>query len=256
MFLRDHEHLVVAIVLVRCGRGKYRQTQSMAKKSACKTSGPHPTGSSLPTALQLVSALTEEQHQTLKGFAAKRMRRLRAAPGMERCLGGKSPEELVHDAFEKVLQGDSHPRKGRKLSAKNRQSTDAFIDCVRGIINSDLSNLVRSFEVSVPHVPLGDPEAEPDTVELSDPGNFVRQLEQRDTQRELFVRLEQLLQNEPALEPIIRHWHEHYQVSDRIAGPEFDVNLVYRVRQHAQRILHELAKEGQANDVTGMEMLL
>ena len=55
---------------------------------------------------------------------------------------------------------------------------------------------------------------------------------------------------------MIRHWSELFYVADRIAGPEFDPNLVYRVRQHSRRIFRELAGEIQPGEVTGLEMLL
>jgi hypothetical protein len=103
---------------------------------------------------------------------------------------------------------------------------------------------------------LGDPETEPGTVEVPEPLDFARLVELRDLKRELFARLELVLQNEPALTPVIRHWSEIFYVADRIAGPEFDPNLVYRVRQHSRRIFRELAGEIEPGEVTGLEMLL
>jgi hypothetical protein len=222
---------------------------------ACNN-GPHESDSSLPTALQLVTALTENQHQRLLAHAAKRMRRLLSVPEMERCLARKSPDDIVHDSLQKVLLGESHQKEGRKLSLKGRQSTDDFLAFVQGIINSDVSNTVRSCEVSFPHISLGDPETEPGTVEVPEPFDFARLVELRDLKRELFARLELVLQNEPALTPVIRHWSELFYVADRIAGPEFDPNLVYRVRQHSRRIFRELVVEIQPGEVTGLEMLL
>ncbi len=222
---------------------------------ACNN-GPHESDSSLPTALQLVTALTENQHQRLLAHAAKRMRRLLSVPEMERCLARKSPDDIVHDSLQKVLLGESHQKEGRKLSLKGRQSTDDFLAFVQGIINSDVSNTVRSCEVSFPHISLGDPENEPGTVEVPEPFDFARLVEIRDLKRELFARLELVLQNEPALTPVIRHWSELFYVADRIAGPEFDPHLVYRVRQHSRRNYRELAGEIQPGEVTGLEMLL
>ena len=70
--------------------------------------------------------LTEKQHQHLRNFAAKFL----DAPGMVRCLALKSPEDVVRGALEKLLWGDSHPERGRKLTVKNRESTNAFVQCV------------------------------------------------------------------------------------------------------------------------------
>lgn len=223
----------------------------------CKNYEPQEPGKSLPTALELVTALTEEQHQHLRNFAAKRMRRLLDWwPVLSRCLARKSPDDIVHDALVKILLGESQPGRGRKLKVKNRESTDAFVHYVRAIINSELSNTIRSFEACSPQVSLSDPETEAGAVEMPEPLNFVAQVERHDLQRELFTRLELVLQKEPALAPVIRHWQEHFQVADRIGGPEFDRNLVHRVRQHAQRICRELAREIGTSEVTGVEMLL
>ena len=175
---------------------------------------------------------------------------------MGRSLARKSPDDVVQNALEKTLMGDSHPKEGRKLSVKDRQCMDNFLEFVRGIINSDISNTVRSTEVSIPHDVMGDPETEPSTVDVPDPVELEKLLELQDFQRELFARLELVLQNEPELEPVIRFWSEHFYGTDRIAGPKFDQHRVFRVRQHARRICRELAQEIEPGAVTGMEMLL
>src|SRR5665213_4279056 len=83
--------------------------------NACNNNGPHESGSSLPTALQLVTALTEEQKQQLRDFAGKRMRRIAGTPGMDRFLAGARPDDFVNAALEKALLGDTCPKKGRRL---------------------------------------------------------------------------------------------------------------------------------------------
>ena len=223
------------------------------QKYACNN-GPHQTSSPLPTALQLVSALTEEQHQQLTDFASKRMRRLAGVPGMDRFLAGMEPDDLVHAALEKLLQGDAHPKQGRRLSAKNRRSPEAFILCVMGIINSDLSNATHSLEASFSHLPLGDAETEPGAVEVSEPIDLVQLLERRDGKRELFARLRQ--RAEPELQPIIEYWEPNYLTDDCIARGQFDRRLVYRVRLLTCEIFAELAREIQPEGPTGREMLM
>jgi hypothetical protein len=223
---------------------------------ACNNSnGPHESGSSLPTALQMVAALTEEQHHQLHEFAVKRMRRLRNMSEFVNFTAGKSPMDFVHEALHKLLLGDSHPKKGRRLSAKNRSSSDAFLRCVMGIINSDLSNAVRD-ACRFPYVPAHDSDFEVGMVNGQEWSDTTGQTERRDLQRELFARLEPVLQTEPALAPVIRYWSDHFQESDRIGGPGMDPNLVYRVRQHARRILRELAEDLQAGPVRGREIVV
>ena len=181
------------------------------------------------------------------------MRRITGAPGMDRFLAGKMPDEIVHSALEKVLLGDTHAKKGRKLSVKNRQSTAAFALCVMGIINSQLSNAINAAEASFLHLPLGDAETERGTVDVPgaiDPGQL---LEQRDTKRELFARLRE--QAGPELHPIVDDWEPNYP-GDFIARGGFDRRQVHRVRLLARAILVDLARELPLQAPTGMEMLM
>jgi len=182
------------------------------------------------------------------------MRRIAGAPGMDRFLAGRMPDEIVHSALERVLLGDTHPKKGRKLSVKNRQSTTAFALCVMGIINSQLSNAIDAAEASFSHLPLGDAETEPGVVEVPEPIDQAQFLERRDVQRELFTRLRE--QAGPELRPVIDYWEPNYLADDCIARGEFDRRLVHRVRLLARAILTDLAREIQPRAPTGMEMLM
>lgn len=224
------------------------------QKQACNN-GPHETDSALPTVLQIVTALTESQHQALRDFASKRIRRLSRSPGMARYLAGHAPDDLVNSALEKLLLGDVNPKQGRKLAAKHRHDPELFLQCVMGIINSNLSNAVNSAEFSFPHLPLENSDEDPASVELPDPTDWARQLENRDVQRELFVRLRQ--QSPPELQPIINAWEPSALSDDSIARGEFDRRQVHRVRVLAREILAKLSMEMQpATLPTGMEMLM
>ena len=158
---------------------------------------------------------------------------------MDRFLAGRMPDEIVHSALEKVLIGDTHPKKGRKLSVKNRQSTAAFALCVMGIINSQLSNAINAAEASFLHLPLGDAETERGTVDVPgaiDPGQL---LEQRDTKRELFARLRE--QAGPELHPIVDDWSRTIPViSLRGAGSTGGRFIGFACwRARSSRIWHE-----------------
>lgn len=219
---------------------------------ACnKSNGPHESSSSLPTALQLVAALTEEEHRYLRAFAAKRLRRLQGQQALAHFLTGKIPEDLVHDALQKVLIGDKHPKKGRKLAVKNRQSPQAFMQCIMGIINSVLSHAVQT-ELRFPQISCGDVEQEVTPLAVPEWSDTAGVAERRDLQSELFTRLDLIARTEPSLKPIIRHWSANFHDTDRIAGPEFDQNLVHRVRQHARRIMHELGAESGLEPTGGV----
>lgn len=215
-----------------------------------------PQGGVLPTALELISALTEAQYQQLHRFAAKRLQRLAGSPGRQRLRGMLSSGDLVNQAIEKVLLGDQHPGKGRALSARNRQSLGAFLACLTGIINSDLSTLVNSAEARCEHLPMP-PEGEaPLTTLDTDRSDPLVNLERQDLKEELFLRLHQETQDRPELRPIIDHWETHYLEDHRIARRDFDRRQVWRLRQMARAILAELAREVQPASPSGMEMLL
>jgi hypothetical protein len=187
-----------------------------------------------------VAALTEAQYQHLRAFAAKRLRRLQGRQDLAQFWTGKIPEDLVHDAIQKVLLGDTHPKKGRRLSPKNRQTPQAFMECIMGIVNSELSHAVQA-GLRFPRISCGDLEHDVSPLAVPEWSDTAGLAERRDIKSELFTRLDVIAQAQPSLKPVIRHWSAHFHETDRIAGPEFDQNLVHRVRQHARRIMSELA---------------
>jgi hypothetical protein len=214
------------------------------------------SGTSLPPASQLLAALTVVQHQQLLRFAERRLRRLATTPWTQRLLALTSPEDIVAETHRKVLSGELNPREGRVLSAKHRLNTQAFLSGLRSVINSEICNLVNLTEGTIPHQPLHEESPDGKSMELADPADSPRTLALRDLQHALFVRLRRRAQAEPDLLPVIDYWEPRFLEADRIAGSEFDQNLVYRVRQHARGILWELAMEAEPHSFDGREMLL
>jgi hypothetical protein len=121
------------------------QNQDRPNQRAC---------SSLPTALELVSALTPQQHLQLNDFAANRIMRLATTSGNQRLLSALAPGDAVNAAIEMVLLGDQQPQMGRKLSKRNRTSTESFVACLCGMINNNLVALADSAEALIEHLPL------------------------------------------------------------------------------------------------------
>lgn len=181
------------------------------------------------------------------------MARIERTAGSARCFVGITPEDIVHDALQRLLLGDTDPRKGRKLSPRNRRSQEAFLRCVMGVINSIVGNAIRSVEFSIVHVPLACGGAT-GGVDLPDRVDAVKRLEHRDVKRELFARLRQ--QASPELQPIIDYWEPRYFADDTLARAGHDRRQVYRVRILAREILRTLAREFQPQSVRGMEMIL
>ena len=83
---------------------------------------------------------------------------------------------------------------------------ERFLACVRGVIESDLYNLVRLAEQRQDHVPLGDPKLEPGTVELTATEDIAALLSRRDVHRVLFQKLHQSLERHPALRDEVQDW--------------------------------------------------
>jgi hypothetical protein len=206
----------------------------------------------LPTVLQLLTDLPDKQRQQLRGFARRRWQRLLRLSNNSSRLASHNPDELVNAALAKVLLGDIAPTLGRRLPAAGRRSSQAFKRQLMSIVNSELSNLVRSLVMTQMHLPLGETDEVPGTVVVASPVELSRLLERRDLQRELFVRL----RAPKVLTPIIDHWEPQFHTSDGIAQREFDRRQVHQVRRLARRILRDLAREIQPHHPDGREMIL
>jgi hypothetical protein len=214
------------------------------------------SSSSRSTAAELLASLTEQQHNYLIAFAAKRLQRLRGNAPWQRILACVAPEDCVNRSIEKVLLGDTHPKKGRTLAAHNRASLDAFLACLTGIINSDLSHLISSTEAQCEHVPVQTEAETSHGVELAEEWNPSVALELQDLKEALFSRLRQVVSKRQALCPIIDSWEASFLADHRIPNQGFDRRLVWEVRRLARDILTDLARELTPGAPTGMEMLL
>ena len=223
------------------------------RNNACQKSD----SSQLPSVETLVAALTPEQLQQIHSFTDRKLQRALRRPGMDRLLAGKIPQDFVNAVIAKFLTWESGLGRGRQLPESARRNSEVFVRWFMGAISSEITNLAASTEAARKHLTVaGNDEDESVSIDLIEPLDFMRLLERRDLQRVLFARLNKIVLTEPALGPVIRHWEEHFEFSDRIGGPEFDHNLVDRVRQHARSILRTLARELPAQSPTGIEMLM
>ena len=224
------------------------------RKHAIKSTRPQLSSSPLSTALHLVSALTGAQLNNLHDFARRRLSSVSGVPHLKRGLARLSADDLFNTAVEQVLLADVVPGKGRRLRPRNRHSPKAFLNYLRGIIDSLISNTATCVETLTPHLRVGNPEFEPDTVDVPDPVDYVSLLAHRDLQQEFFRRFEPILKRQPALRPVVEHWQRHFLDSDQIAGPDFDAKLTYRVRQHARSILRGMGFELPGRTIQAPEL--
>lgn len=208
------------------------------------------------TVTELLAALTPQQYQHLVGFARHRMRARTQSRALQRCLTLIEPEDLVGEAVLKLELGDQNPALGRHLPPEYRTDADRFLACLRGVIESDLYNLVRLAEHRQDHVPLGNPELEPGTVEVTASEDIAALLSRRDVHRVLFQKLHQSLERHPALRAEVQDWGQRFLHDDRVGEGGVNRDRVYRVRRLAQAFLAELAEELEITQPTGREMIL
>ena len=228
----------------------------MRSQNSPKADLPATSGAPLPLVSELLEALTPKQHELLLRSAERSLRRFATTPWRQRLFAIIPPEDIVADALHKLLSGERNPQEGRVLPPNHRRNVEAFLIGLKGVINSEISNLASWAEGAIPHHSLEKQSPEGGAVELPDPVDSPGALARRDLQCALFDCLRSRAQEEPELLPVIDAWEHRFLEADRIAGSEFDQNLVYRVRQHARRILWELAKEAEPQALDGREMLL
>ncbi len=236
------------------GREQIDAKHKCVKKTITTQTGRVENGA-VKTVTELLAALTPQQYQHLVGFARLRMRARIQSRAVQRCLALIEPEDLVGEAVLKLELGDQNPALGRHLPPEYRTDLERFLACLRGVIESDLYNLVRLAEHRQEHVPLGDPELEPGTVELTAGENLAALLSRRDVHRVLFQKLHKSLERQPALRKEVQDWAERFLHDDRIGEGEENRDRVYRVRLLAKEFLTELAEELEIAQPTGREMI-
>jgi hypothetical protein len=187
--------------------------------------------------VELLSALTEDQYRRLVGFARFRLRAAANSRWLQQCLGAADGEDLVHQAFLKLQLGEENPSLGRHLKARNRVNMEAFLACVKGVISSDIFNLVTAARQRHEHVSIGDPQQQPGAVEpaeLLDPQDL---LSRRDLHRVFFGKLYQRIKHQPALLAVVQDWEQRFFDDDRIGSVGANRDLVYRVRRLAREVI-------------------
>ena len=206
---------------------------------------------------QLLEAAAEpSQYGELLRFARWRLKSLNAIPENKRALAGLDAEDLIAQALLQVSLGGLDSRLGRQLSASNRTSIRAFVICLKGIIRSNSTNLLKRMEARQEHLPLGDELEVPGTVDPADPTDVYAELIRQDLQRVVFERLYRAVANMPALLPAIQDWERNFLSASRIGERGHDRSLDHRLRGLVRGILHDLARELDPGNPNGREMLL
>lgn len=191
------------------------------------------------SAQELISGISGENYRQLVGFARLRLRAVTRSRWLQRCLAVTDAEDLVDQAILKLLLGERDPSLGRHLRPRNCVDMDAFMACVKGIINSDLNNTISAARNKYEHIFLGNPE-EDGAIEPEDPQNASDLLSRRDLHRVFFKRLYARIENQPSLLIAVKDWEQRSLDDDLIGAPGLNRDHVYRVRQLAREVISEL----------------
>lgn len=207
---------------------------------------------------ELLSALSENPdcYRRLAGFARLRLRSVTTSRQLQQHFAAVTAEDLVQEALLKLLLGEHEPTLGRHLKTHNRTSLEAFVSCVKGVINSDLNTLVKAACFRCDHVFTGNPEHEPGAIDPVEPHDAAGLLSRRDLHRTLFAKLYGRIQNRPMLLRVVQDWEERFLDDDRIGDDGMDRKLAFRIRKLAREIIAELAAEVSPAVGDGREMLL
>lgn len=205
---------------------------------------------------ELLSALSDDHYRRLIGFARLRLRAVTTSRWLQQCLNATDAEDLVHQAVFKLHLGEDDPSLGRHLKARNRVSMESFLACVKGIISSDLYNLVNEARSRHEHVVIGDPEDCLGAVEPAEAEDARALLSRRDLHRVFFKKLYTRITNQPALFSVVQDWERRSLDDDRIGSTGMNRDLVYRVRQLAREIMADLEAENSPalDDEKGMSL--
>ncbi len=146
---------------------------------------------------------------------------------------------MINTAVEKFLLGDCGHPGGRYLSPPQRVSTDTFMNAVRGVINSLISDGCRSAEYELDWVTIGN-EGEPDHHEPRDPGDAAEALSVRDLERQLFAALAAHAGNDPDQQAAISELRDDCVTGLRRDNGGSNTEIERQVRRHAREVWEHL----------------
>jgi hypothetical protein len=204
----------------------------------------------------LLAALSEDHYNNLIRFTKYRLKSIRDVGLARQCFKEIEADDLVNESLLKLLLGEQHPSLGRRLKAKNRVDLKAFLDCVNGVISSDLWHLRMAARHRHEHEHIGDPEHDPDAINPADSRDIYDQLSREDIHRIFFKKLYQRVKNNPALLETVKDWEARFDDGDSIARSGLNPDQAHRVRLLAREIVKELGDEFPPFLKNGMEISL
>jgi hypothetical protein len=194
------------------------------------------------SAKELAAALSTQQWHDLEAFAAKRLSRAATNPPRQRALAQFTEQSLINTAVEKFLLGDCGHPEGRYLAPSQRVSTATFMNAVRGVINSLISDGCRSAEYELEWVAVGN-EGEPDHHEPRDPFDAAEGFSVRDLEQQLFAELAARAGDDPDQLAAIEALRADCVTGHRRGNGGPDTETKRQVRRQARHVWEHLTMD-------------
>ena len=227
-------------------------TRFRMQKFACNNWAAPMQNGSYATVPAAVAAFTSDNNQLnrLVHIARARLDRLAALPPGQRLRSREDPLGFVHDTIALVLAGK------RKAHPRHLSDSYAFFNFLQGVLQSCISNALKSIVAEGEHVPIG-PTDDP-SVPFADPespANVVNEVSLRETKSELVARLRQSFADDPAMQQHVDLLEKSGLNEDRLLPGEISDKQRHRLRTRAQQVLREMSAHEGVSQPTGMELL-
>lgn len=148
-----------------------------------------------------------------------------------------------------VLLGEADPKQGRRTKPRHLEDLSVFLNYLQAVVQSCISNQLKATQRQGEHVSL-----DADVMESLATSDVAEEVAQRETLGELFHRLRQRSQDNPALLASVALWENEGADSDRIPKGALNDKQVHRIRAQAQEILRRMAARDGAIQPSGREM--
>jgi hypothetical protein len=210
---------------------------------------PTPNGS-FPSVSAAVAAFTSHHTQLdrLTRIAQRRLDRLAIFPPGQRLRSREDPLGYVHEVICLVLAGQ------RPARTRHLQSPQAFFNFLQGVLQSCLSNALKSVAAEGEHLPIG-PEEGPDSPEVDPPSptDVAQEVALGEIKQQLRARLRQSFARNPDVLRQIDLWEE--TGADTLPAGDLSAKKQHRFKRRAQDILRTMSKREGMSQATGREFL-
>jgi len=226
-----------------------------------KTTSSVPTGPALlpdvsfQNVTEAVAALSSPQLHRLAIIAGRRLDRLAALPTGQRLRSLHEPGDFVSEAIRLLLVAVETPGKGRRVKPKHLRDAAAFFNFLQAVVQSCISNALKSVIRQGEHVSLEALDNKPTGNKALDPGHVIDLVAQAQTMQGLFATLRERSHDNPNMLASVALWESDFRDLDRIPKGTLDDKGVFAIRTQAKQILQSMAARDGIPEPTGREVL-